>query len=686
MRKRTVALLLIAPCVPFLGGGCVGPQGDPTCEDRHLESCGNSPSGIDATSGDDGGGAPFDAPESATEDGGACGPGTSSCEGAQGCVDLNSTVTNCGACGHVCAAPPSGTATCNGGTCGVSCTAPLEFCGGACVDPSSSASCGGCNACPVPDGGYATCSSGTCGVACDSPLTNCSGVCLDTTSSTDHCGAACQACTTTQANAAPSCSQGACGFTCNPSYFLCNGTCHSSTAGPTDPCYVTETFGVFVAPNGSDAPGRGTRAAPYATMGYAVQHASGLPNVFTCQGSYAGQVNLGASTPAITIYGGFNCSSWAYTPAAPQMVVVQPPAGTIPLVLNGVTNAVTIANMTFKAADASGQDANGNGLSSIAAFANQTSTVTLNGVALQAGNAANGVNNAAPSANYSGTLAPAGKGSSDPDAGANPSGGMSQCGTGASQGGAGGGASPTGGGPGTPAEPGNTSTTYNGAAGGASCTPTPKAGQNGAGGTAGSAVGAWGAVNPLGASPWTPSAGQVGGSGSPGQGGGGGGGDFGTAGGGGGAGGCGGTGGPPGGGGGSSFALLASNAPITLIACTLKTGNAGNGGQGGMGEAGQGGGGGGLASCGGAPGGNGGGGGGGGGGAGGLSVGIGYVGTFWSNPGATFSGGTAGAAGSGGGGGAPGSNALSSLNPGNPGAPGAASTKPGAAALLQVLP
>ncbi len=688
----------------------------PTCSDEHI--CGDTAGSDASVPPGDSGLIAIDAADSApnyaccdgavSEDGGnsdaatdaggpdggpTCGPGTSSCDGGQGCIDLNSSIENCGACGHTCTAPPNGTPTCTGGTCGITCESSLELCSGACVDPTSTSSCGGCNACPAPDGGYATCSSGTCGVACNAPLTDCSGVCLDTRSSVQHCGATCQPCTTTVANAAPSCSSGTCGFTCDaPNYFLCNGTCHSNTAGPTDSCYVTESFGVFVSPNGSDSSGKGTRAAPYATIGYAVQHAAGLPNVFTCQGTYTGQVNLGSSTPAITIYGGFSCPSataWTYTASAPSMVTVATAAGTIPLVINGVTAAVTIANMTFKAANASGQDANGNGLSSIAAFANASPNITMNTVALQAGNATGGVSNASPSANYAGGTAPSGEGPSDPDAGTYPSGGSVQCLNGnTSGGGVGGPSSPTiGGGAGVWSPPGTTTTGYDGRAGGANCSPTADPGASGAGGSAGTGASDWGTLNVSAANPWTPLAGAKGGYGNPGEGGGGGGSLGGVAGSGGGSGGCGGTGGPAGGGGGSSFGLLASNSPVTLTGCTIKTGNGGGGGQGGSGEAGQAGGApgqAGLGGCSGQYGGNGGGGGGGGGGAGGLSVGIAYVGTFSSTP-ASFAAGSAGTAGSGGAGGNPGTNFTSTLNPGSAGSSGSPSTKPGVAAAVQAL-
>ncbi len=633
-------------------------------------------------------------PEDGGSDGGTCGPGTTSCAPGQGCVDLSSSVANCGACGHTCTAPPNGTPTCKSGSCGIQCSGSLELCNGACVDPTSTASCGGCNACSVPDGGYAVCDAGACVPECNVGLTDCTGACVDTTHSVAHCSANCQPCTTTQANAQPSCSNSTCGFTCNPNWFACNGTCHSTTAGPTDPCYVTEQFGVFVATNGSDATGNGTRAAPYATMGYAVQHAGGLPNVFTCQGTYPGQVSLGSSSPAITIYGGFNCSSatWTYAASAPQMVVVQPPAGTIPLVINSVTAAVTIANMTFKAANASGQDSAGNGLSSVAVFANASPNITMKGVSLQAGSAANGNGNTPPGANYSGGTAPAGESPQTGDAGTTAPGSLT-CGDGTtSSGGAGGPTSPALGGANGSSNPVATTTPgYDGAGGGGGASVTSHCGfgndgAQGAPGAMGNGALSWGTLSSTG---WTPASGADGHNGSPGEGGGGGGGatlplSAGASGG---SGGCGGAGGHGGGGGGSSFALLALNSPVSLVSCTLSTSNAGSGGAGGAGQAGQSGGNGGVATlagaCSGGYGGNGGGGGGAGGGAAGLSVGVAYVGSSVPllDSVTTFTGGGVSGQSTGGSGGGGGSNPVGSAQGGQAGSGG----KAGSQAKLQVL-
>jgi hypothetical protein len=73
------------------------------------------------------------------------------CVGA-GCVDLDSSDTNCGACGNECAPDES----CVGGEC----VCAGAICNGECIDPLSDARhCGGCNMqCP---GGF-VCDFGTC--------------------------------------------------------------------------------------------------------------------------------------------------------------------------------------------------------------------------------------------------------------------------------------------------------------------------------------------------------------------------------------------------------------------------------------------------------------------------------------------------------------------------------------------
>src|ERR1041384_3934104 len=63
----------------------------------------------------------------------ACTAGKTLCHDT--CVDLQTSLSNCGACGNACTAPAGGTATCGSGSCGFNCTAPAIKQGTACLAP-----------------------------------------------------------------------------------------------------------------------------------------------------------------------------------------------------------------------------------------------------------------------------------------------------------------------------------------------------------------------------------------------------------------------------------------------------------------------------------------------------------------------------------------------------------------------
>ena len=423
------------------------------------------------------------------------------------------------------------------------------------------------------------------------------------------------------------------------------------TADPKDaPCAVDDAYGVFVASSGADD-ASGSKTQPLRTIaeGVALAVRSGRSRVFLCQGRYRESVALGSAHGDVSLYGGFDCiAGWTWTGAVVEVTA----EGSLPaLRIDGPTMPIAIEDVSLTTIDAVGQDANGAGLSSIAAWLSKA-TVTMQRVSLIAGRGADGGAGAdgAASPNYpvDEPSAPSGSAYSyyPPALGA---GGVNMClrapGGAMSQGG-------TGGNPGDPV----TAAGYPGAAG-SSVPPAPLAGGmtglDGAGGDpTGSASceagdgdpGANGSAGPAGAmaasygvlsvSGWAPSAGNAGGFGAAGQGGGGGGGEpyymFGATfgGSGGGAGGCGGAGGDGGQGGGASFALVSIGSSVTLAACTLLASSGGRGGAGGAGQPGQAGGQGGPGGCGstGGPGASGAGGSGGGGGTGGSSVAIAYQG------------------------------------------------------------
>jgi hypothetical protein len=490
--------------------------------------------------------------------------------------------------------------------------------------------------------------------------------------------------------------------------------CDASRDPSVEPCLVTETYGIFVdSIHGDDLGGVGTRARPVKTISNGIAKAVGamLSRVYVCNGTYTEQVQLGASTDGISLYGSYDCTSsspsWTYARAAgtPPGAQVQGPTSLYALRIDGITKPVVIEDIAFSVPGASGTDggapdaggangtagasdaggANGGaGSSSIAAFvSHETAGVTFVRDVLQAGPGADGANApAAPTNWYSADPDASAGNAADGSAGGDPK--SCPCKQwGSSGGGAGGSAGDpagdAGAGTATPAATPQGTRNGSGGAGYNETTSTCTGGLPGADGVAqmggGSGATVPGALSALG---WTPASGASGLAGNPGQGGGGGGGGQTGGGGGGGCGGCGGGGGLSGSGGGASIAILVLDSTVTFTASNLVTAAAGNGGAGANGESGSvGGGGSGGSTIGVSPGcpagtgGNGAGGQGGGGGAGGVSIAILYTGptvpmvdtTTTLNPGTPGTGGAPGAGGAGG--------AFGTF-PASPGTPGTA--------------
>ncbi len=605
-----------------------------------------------------------DSPNDATSaeaEAGCTAPTTLDCDGS--CVDPTTTI-NCGTCGNACGGPDAGAgqATCTNGACGFGCdldsSTPL-VCNGACVDPTTTINCGTCGhscAAPVVGTGTAVCTLGTdgggeCSVTCSGSTTEtCASAgatsCFAPTDP-NHCGSCSNACAgPPSGNGQAACpTPPSCAVTCNANYHVCNADCLANADEPSDtadPCVLTETYGVFVSPAGNDTTGTGSRTAPYATVGHAMDAAktAGLARVYACgtAGHYGENLVVGSSRTGVTVYGGLNCttspSTWTYS--AGDQATVAPSSG----YALQVTAAVTFEDFAFTSAAATTT-----GASSIAVFASNATSVVLERCSVQAAAGMTGQSPTAPSPFAA--AAPGGNPGAAPPAGAggaavpNP-----LCPT--SIGGAGGSAK-AGELDGQTGQPGASNAGTN-----AACIGTPSEG-GGVGasvttpGTVGPGASDWAAFSATG---WSPTSGATGGTGSIAQGGGGGGagaaGSVFGGGGSGGAGGCGGTGGPPGTSGGSSIAILSYNSSITFETCTLTAANAGAGGRGAAGQSGQPGGGpglGGTAACSGGAGGNGGNGGGGGGGAGGVSAGVVWTGTAPTISGGTQTPGAAGAAG-----------------------------------------
>lgn len=654
------------------GGGCTGATSlecDGACVDptqpAHCGSCSN-----DCTSPDTGTG-------HATCTAGLCGVGCTGntsldCSGA--CVDPSSSA-HCGnSCSAfaVCPGPTAGTGTptCalepdGGGSCGLQCAAPTIDCSGACADPSLPANCGSaCTVCPGPSTGTgtATCTldadggGGTCGVTCSGATTeecpvSAGGTSCYATTDVNHCGGCNTVCPgpasgTTNGQATCSGATPACSVTCNAGYHLCGtpSDCLLNTDQPssaaTDPCILTEAFGVFVKPiaPGSDTSTCGSRTSPCQTIGYAMDQAvkAGLERVYACgsAGSYATEnLSVGSSRAGLTAYGGLDCSTspstWAYNAA--DKATMAPPTG----YALQVSAAVAFEDFSFTSANATVA-----GASSIAVFASNASGVVLTRCNVSAGTGMAGqsqtaVAQAAPAP--SGTTGGASVSAGGTGAGGGP---MANPTCPTSIGGAGGSAVAT-------ELDGRSGQVGANNAGTSLACNTPPSGTGGGVGTSATTPGSVGSgastTATFSSTAWSPTGGLPGGSGTPGQGGGGGGVQAAIlgagGGGGGGAGGCGGAGGLAGTGGGSSIALLVYDSSVTLVTCTLTSAAAGPGGNGAAGQPGQAGGGGGAGynsdDCGGGAGGSGSHGGLGGGGAGGYSAGV-----LWSGTAPTITAGT----------------------------------------------
>jgi hypothetical protein len=355
---------------------------------------------------------------------------------------------------------------------------------------------------------------------------------------------------------------------------------------------VDEAHGIFVSPMGSDT-NPGTRAKPVATIGRGMSAAKAASKrVYFCAGTYVEKVVVGSQLDGVSLYGGLDCSSWAYS--ASNAVTVAPPAAGFALQLDGLTAGVTIEDVTFVAQNANPAHA---GESSIAAFANGAQNVVLRRVTMVAGTGTDGAAGASPdgpadggTSNWFGT-APSYAELNGHDAADGGPGASSACTcadrsstTGGQGGGSNGGQMPGAGLPNYGDDAGLGVAGSNGAA----CRGTG-AGANGADAPMGGADMPNALRGSVTANGWTVAIGMGGSNGKPGQGGGGGGnGVAGIGGGGGGAcGGCGGAGGTPGTGGGSSIALLSFNSNVSLTDCTLTARSAGRGGAGGNGEQGQ---------------------------------------------------------------------------------------------------
>ena len=126
----------------------------------------------------------------------ACDAGLTYCPDSRACVDLQTDLEHCGACGEICESDLVAV-DCREGECvRANCPIGLEYCGAVdlCRDLSSDPQhCGACgNACAS-----GMCSGGVCapGGECAAGQTDCGGICVDTCCNNNHCGACGNVCT-----------------------------------------------------------------------------------------------------------------------------------------------------------------------------------------------------------------------------------------------------------------------------------------------------------------------------------------------------------------------------------------------------------------------------------------------------------------------------------------------------------
>jgi hypothetical protein len=461
--------------------------------------------------------------------------------------------------------------------------------------------------------------------------------------------------------------------------FYLRTDCFDGGGGPTPACIpsqnagaVADSCGVFVSSTtGSDTAGKGTQAAPYATITAALAKGSSA-TIYACAGTKAYAEALAVDTK-VTLFGALDCGTWAYDAAKKTQLTA--PADMVPLTLSSSASGTEVDDFAITAVDAT--VASG---SSIAVIANSV-MASFERTDITASNGMAGIAGTTPTTtvgptdptdtSIAGTVGtPACMSTSQQFGGApvtNP-----LC---ASTGGAGGEGFVGSGGDGQ-ASPATPQTALGGQGQPSSDMGTWSCivGAGTIGGNGGTGMPGTGATSSdlgtLGSTAlyYTGVAGQPGGSGMPAQGGGGGGGAkgqtmcAGASGGSGGAGGCGGNGGGGGQPGGASLGVVSLGATLAFDTVTITVGTGGTGGDGAAGEGGGIGGKGGsggigapnptstLAACDGGNGGQGGKGGQGGGGRGGHAIGIAYTGTTApSTKGVTFSNqGTPGMGGTGG--------------------------------------
>jgi hypothetical protein len=563
----------------------------------------------------------------------SCVPGRANCNGtyADGCeVDTSSTVSNCGGCGLACSAPNVQTYSCGSGSCGIQQCAPGRgncnntYMDGCEIDTNTSlANCGACGApCTVANGAPA-CVTGQCRIgACTAPFRDCN------LSATDGCEvnssndpANCGSCGTNCARpfATGVCTASVCSFVCLPNRFDVDGNpangcevgCTASGSDMPDLGFQdadcdfidgTESASVFVAKTGNDS-NPGTKAAPRLTIGAGIARAVALGRsaVLVSDGQYDEPVTM---ANGVSVYGGYSATAnWARSNST--VTIINSPQA-VGVTAQNLTSSTELQLVRVRSANAVGQEANGDGRSSVAVLVlNSSGAFTVNGCTLLPGTGTPGLGGGPGTMGVGGSQGGNGNGASQ------GGGGSSACGAPGGPGAAGvsgetmgnsgtGGTQAVGGAPGSNPGSGGTRgscnlTSANNGGDAPPVTADGVAGSRGPNANAGSSVGLL-TVAGL----YTPAVGLTGNAGQTGGGGGGGGSGGGTqrgsgvlctgcssltsgGGGGGGGGGCGGTGGLGGRGGGGSFGVVSVQSIVSVLSNAITPGAGGTGGPGGNG-------------------------------------------------------------------------------------------------------
>jgi hypothetical protein len=409
-------------------------------------------------------------------------------------------------------------------------------------------------------------------------------------------------------------------------------------SGPSPECIpsqnstaVADDCGVFVSSDhGSDTTGKGTKEAPFATLGAALKKGS---TIYACAGAVSYSEALKVDKKVV-LFGGLDCASWVYGAAKTGLTA---DADHVPLTLTSAASGSEIHDFAITAEDAVAAGGSSIGIIAdhadvgldkvdVAAGVGQDGAPGTAQNQVQTPPEANGKDGADDAACNVGTVIPGGAGGTNACNGTQTDGGKGGKGAPVSTGDSGGDGlplmTPGNGGSGQTASASCNANSVKGADGGTLGTPNPGVGARG--------------IGDISEAGYVPPAATLGEAGHPGHGGGGGGAAracdapqdnySGPSGGGGGAGGCGGAPGNPGQSGGSSIGIALFGAKLTLNAVTITVRSGGKGGLGGDGQLGGSGGNPGHAlgnaACDGGKGGQGSAGGPGGGGAGGHSVGI----------------------------------------------------------------